>query len=302
MKLTGIAIGNGFCDPSNMLNYGDFFHNIGLLGTIQRDYFLQEQNKTLNFIQQRDFLRAYRTFDRLMFKGTEGTSTLEQFTGLKFLYNYVLSEEPKNLRYYNKFVQTSQTRGAIHVGNSVFQDGSVAEHHLKADFMKSVNYWITHLLDKKYKVLIYGGVLDLFVPPTAMTAFVNSIRWRGSERLNHAERFVWRNRRTGVPAGYVRTVDRFTEVFVRGAGQFVTYDKPENTYDMVERFIYDIPFDRFRFHGRPRYDDDDSDELPEELNVNYVPHTVYPPADLNVPRGQCPTERYPEDMGEDVVD
>ena len=34
MPLKGLAIGDGLCDPSNQLDYGDFLYQVGLLGMV----------------------------------------------------------------------------------------------------------------------------------------------------------------------------------------------------------------------------------------------------------------------------
>ena len=45
IKLKGMAIGNGYSDPINMLNYGDHLYNIGLLDENERRHFRRVQKK-----------------------------------------------------------------------------------------------------------------------------------------------------------------------------------------------------------------------------------------------------------------
>ena len=37
MPLKGLAIGDGLCDPSHQLDYGDFLYQVGLLDEADRD-------------------------------------------------------------------------------------------------------------------------------------------------------------------------------------------------------------------------------------------------------------------------
>jgi carboxypeptidase C (cathepsin A) len=39
VNLTGLGLGNGFCDPINMIHWGDFLFTIGMAGYEERDRF-----------------------------------------------------------------------------------------------------------------------------------------------------------------------------------------------------------------------------------------------------------------------
>ena len=59
INFKGMAIGDGFSDPVNMLNYGDYLYNIGLLDENEKLYFEQEEDKARNFIQQKQWTNAF---------------------------------------------------------------------------------------------------------------------------------------------------------------------------------------------------------------------------------------------------
>ena len=46
------------------------------------------------------------------------------------------------IRYYPKYVDLSETRSAIHVGNKTYNSGEEVEKHLLGDVMQSVKPWI----------------------------------------------------------------------------------------------------------------------------------------------------------------
>ncbi|OQR72929.1 putative serine carboxypeptidase CPVL isoform 1 [Tropilaelaps mercedesae] len=244
MKLAGIAIGDGLCDPATMFDYADFLLQIGLLDNTQATHFRTEQNKAKTYIEQGDYISAFKIFDELLngdkLNGTQ--SYFKQVTGLDVYYNFLLTKEPASFSYYNTFVQTPQTRRAIHVGNMTYNDGSIVEMRLEGDIMRSVKPWIAELMNN-YKVMIYNGQLDIIIAAPLTASFVNSIPWDGANALAETQRIIWRSKLNGDPAGYVRKVNRFTEVLVRNAGHILPYDQPHNAYDMIDRFVNDKPFD-----------------------------------------------------------
>jgi len=234
MNLKGIAIGDGLCDPITMLDYASFLQQVGLLDDVQTSELKATQDKARTSIQNGDYMSAFYLFDEII-------GYFNSKTGLHFNYNYLLVKEPVDFEYYNTFVQTSQSRRAIHVGNLTYNDGSTVESHLEVDFMKSVKSWIAVLMEN-YKVMIYNGQLDVIIAAPLTANFISSIPWNGANDLKSTDRIIWRNKATGDPAGYVRQVKQFTEVLVRNAGHILPYDQPDNGLDMIDRFINDKAF------------------------------------------------------------
>lgn len=54
-----MVIGDGFSDPENMLNYGDYLYNIGLVDQTQRIYFRSMEAKARDFIKNEKFMEAF---------------------------------------------------------------------------------------------------------------------------------------------------------------------------------------------------------------------------------------------------
>lgn len=150
MKLKGIAIGNGLCDPETMLNYADFLQSAGLIDRKQAEHFYQEQNKTLHYIKQGEYMKAFDVFSSLIIGNN---SYLINALGFPYRYNLLLDEEPADVNYYKHFVQTPQSRKAMHVGQLPLNDRTVVFQHLLGTFMKSAKPWIAELMNT-YKVTI----------------------------------------------------------------------------------------------------------------------------------------------------
>lgn len=59
VNLKGMAIGDGFTDPINMLNYGEYLHSIGLLDLKQKEHFEAEEEKARVSIQNGKFEETF---------------------------------------------------------------------------------------------------------------------------------------------------------------------------------------------------------------------------------------------------
>jgi vitellogenic carboxypeptidase-like protein len=60
INLKGMAIGDGWSDPVNMLNYGDYLYNVGLLDWAQKKVFEKEEALARNYIQTGQFPEAFK--------------------------------------------------------------------------------------------------------------------------------------------------------------------------------------------------------------------------------------------------
>ncbi|CAG2122037.1 unnamed protein product, partial [Medioppia subpectinata] len=244
IQLKGIAIGDGLCDPKTQFNVGEYLFQIGLLDENQRDYVNGETNKAVHYIDQQNYLEAFKIFDYLLNGDLiNTTSYFTNVTGLTFYYNFLLDVAPQEFAYFPQYVGLEDTRRAIHVGNLTFSDGNTVEMHIINDIMQSVKPWVATLLDADYKVLIYSGQLDIIVAAPLTESFVRSIEWSKADQYKKADRLIWKvTDKDPSVAGYVRAVDKFTQVIVRNGGHILPYDQPRATLDMITRFVKNQSF------------------------------------------------------------
>ncbi|KAB7495103.1 putative serine carboxypeptidase CPVL [Armadillidium nasatum] len=236
MNLKGMAIGDGLCDPISMTDYGDFLYQLGLLDQQGRTYFKEQGQLVIKYIQNKEWAKAFKVFDTLLNGDTIGSkSYFYNVTGLSNYYNFLLQEEPKDLNYWEKYINDPKRRKEIHVGNLTFHDGKKVEAYLIEDVMKSVKPWIEEILKaNNYKVLIYNGQLDIIIASPLTDNFINGLDFQYSDLLKNATRHIWRV--DGEVAGYVREVPNFAQVLIRDAGHMVPYDQPKWAYKMITRF------------------------------------------------------------------
>lgn len=239
INLQGLAIGDGLCDPETMMpQYADFMYNIGMLDELQRDHFQGYALKAVENIRNKQFKDAFMVFDYLLNGDLYPYKPyFYNVTNTNNYYNFLLTEEPADFDYYGTALTDPVIRKAIHVGNLTYNSGEEVEKHLINDVMDTVKPWVTVLMNN-YKVMMYTGQLDIIVAIPLTEAFLMTVPWTGLDRYKTADRMVWKiNSSDKEVAGYVRQVDNFYQVIVRGGGHILPYDQPARSFDMIDRFI-----------------------------------------------------------------
>lgn len=236
INLKGVSIGNGFCDPVNMLNYGDYLLEIGLIDQNGRDIFTGKRDEAVELIKQGKWIEAFKRFDVLLNNDLNNSSSIfTNLTGYTNYYNYLKAKD-NGFDYVSNFIQQDFVREAIHVGNMTFHVvAENVEKYLEADVMKSVAPLIEVLLEN-YRVLVYNGQLDIIVAYPLTLEFLKHLEWSGAEEYKTARRDIWKIKNQ--VAGYSKKVRNLDEVLVRNAGHMVPSDQPLFAFDLISRFVF----------------------------------------------------------------
>nr|AAY27740.1 salivary/fat body serine carboxypeptidase [Sitodiplosis mosellana] len=225
INLKGLAIGNGFSDPIHQLNYADYLYQLGLIDSNGYDSFVQYQ-----------FECAFTVFDKLIDEDQFSKGSLfKNLTGFNFYFNYLKTADNDEAPL-GEFLQKSETRRAIHVGNNSWHDLSgenKVEEHLKLDVMDSVADWVAELLSH-YPILVYNGQLDIIVAYPLTENYLKNLNFNGADDYKTAKRYIWRV--DNEIAGYAKHAGNLTEVLVRNAGHMAPGDQPKWVLDMLPRF------------------------------------------------------------------
>ncbi|XP_042824959.1 probable serine carboxypeptidase CPVL isoform X1 [Panthera tigris] len=247
INLKGVAIGDAYSDPESIIGgYATFLYQIGLLDEKQRKYFQKQCDDCVKYIREERWFQAFEVLDKLLDGDlTNNPSYFQNVTGCPSYYNLLQCKEPEDQNYYGKFLSLPQVRQAIHVGNRTFSDGSQVEKYMREDTVKSVKLWLAEIMDN-YKVLIYNGQLDIIVAASLTERSLMAMKWKGSRKYKQAERKVWKIFKSdNEVAGYVRQVDDFCQVIVRGGGHILPYDQPLRSFDMINRFVFERGWDPY---------------------------------------------------------
>jgi len=245
IPLKGVAIGDGWVDPINMIPaYPNLFWNLGLADENQRRRVEEYCDDTIDNIIAENWVEAFNIWDEMINGDVYPyPNYYHNITGSNDYDNFMDTNPPASFDYFSEYVNQPYVRQAIHVGDAPFNDGSVCEKNLLGDFMKSLKPQLTTLLDNNYKVLIYSGQLDIIIGAVLTESFLPTVAWNGQQQYIMADRIIWKVQPTDSEvAGYVRVVKNMQQVIVRGAGHIVPADQPDRALDMITRFIDGVPY------------------------------------------------------------
>ncbi|KAH6930251.1 hypothetical protein HPB50_012263 [Hyalomma asiaticum] len=242
INFKGIVIGNGLTDPITTLIYGDLLYNIGLMDRYQARHMQEQCNRTANLIREKSYIQATTLAYSLILGVVTGMPTyFGNVTGYRYGYNYLLTEKPESHKRYKDFVITPMVRRAVHVGERPFNtDLAKVAVYFAGDLMQSVRDKLALMMDN-YKALVYSGHLDIIVPSVATEALMYSLLWSGSEEWSKAEQKIWRSSDRERVYGYAKQARNTTMFIVRNAGHITPDDQPEAVYEMITRFVNNVP-------------------------------------------------------------
>eukprot|EP00049_Salpingoeca_infusionum_P026922 m.28964 g.28964 ORF g.28964 m.28964 type:complete len:478 (-) comp9099_c0_seq1:189-1622(-) len=245
VPLKGVSIGDGWTDPViQMTATPSLMFNLGLADANEKAMLEKFTVETVNAINSGNYQEAFDVWD-MMLNGDvfKYPTYFYNITGTLDYDNFLRTLSPPSFGYYSQYLNQPHIRNAIHVGNATLNDGHECEMNLINDVMFSYKTELATLMDN-YKVLIYNGQLDLIVGVPLTEAYLPTVEWSGQSDFKNANKTIWKVQQSDDEvAGYVRNVDQFTQVVVRGAGHIAPFDQGRAVKDMVTRFIEGTPFD-----------------------------------------------------------
>lgn len=107
---------------------------------------------------------------------------------------------------------------------------------LSGDETKPFQQYVAELLEKGIPVLLYAGDKDYICNWMGNHGWSDALEYSKHEFFEAQPLRPWYTKE-GKLAGEVKNYDQFTFLRVYGAGHMVPYDQPENSLDMVNRWI-----------------------------------------------------------------
>jgi len=241
INLQGIAIGDGLMDPlTQFTGFGPLLYTLGLADENEVEEISNYEKTFVQLLDAGDYKGAFEVFDMLMNGDFYPYPTyFENITGTTNYYNLLDPVYPPNP--YATFLIANVTRKAIHVGAYQFSDSnSTVELYLIDDWMHSVANIMPTLLNN-YKVMTYNGQVDIILGPSLAEKYYKVIPWDGQQQYLQANKTIWKSSTDDI-SGYVRSVGKYRQVIIRGAGHLAPLDQPARLYDMITRFVLNKPF------------------------------------------------------------
>lgn len=138
--------------------------------------------------------------------------------------------------YLNDYFNLEWVQEALGVDKSYTMCSSEVGSRFVTDFMRPYQRHITSLLNDGIPVLIYVGDKDLVCDWVGNLAWVNQLNYTNHEEFSKESFKPWITN-NGNHAGEVKNYANFTCLRIFDSGHMVPMDQPENSLDMVNRWI-----------------------------------------------------------------
>ncbi|KAJ3439698.1 serine carboxypeptidase-like 48-related [Anaeramoeba flamelloides] len=233
LNLKGFGIGDGFSDPIPQVNYfADYSYSTGLIDEKERiDIKLLEADLKLQ-IENQEWDNCLENFLQILHQISEFAGGINYYDIRRY--------QPYDSQPITKFLNSQSVKDTLGA-NADWEDCSTnVQDYLKIDFCKSVKPLVDVLIQSGYKALFYSGQFDLIVNYMGSSDFIEQINWSGKQNWIDSDRIVWKNNDEVV--GYVKNYQNLFHIFINKAGHMSPMDQPQNTLDMVSRFINNKPF------------------------------------------------------------
>uniref|UniRef100_A0A182UCJ9 Carboxypeptidase n=1 Tax=Anopheles melas TaxID=34690 RepID=A0A182UCJ9_9DIPT len=240
VKLAGMAIGNGYSDPVNQLNYGEYLYQLGLIDGNALERFEQDEQAVAACIAKGNYRCAFEIMDDLLDGDANGGgSFFRNVSGFETYYNYLhTAEDPSDAVPLVAFLNLDETRRALHVGDQPFHDldeTNLVERYLEQDVFESVAPWIAELL-QHYRIMFYNGQLDIICAYPMMVNYLQMLQFDGANYYRGVARGTLEF--DGEIAAYFKLAFGLVEVLVRDAGHMVPRDQPKWAHRLITAFTH----------------------------------------------------------------
>jgi len=238
IPLRGIAIGDGWISPHVQARAQvAFAFELGFVDHRQRvevDAMLDQADRAF---ADGDGALAYRLQNRveqriLSCSGQPDIFDVRRWSGLE--------DADALTRYLNSAALKSAVGLPESAEWSPATDDSPVAAALEADGMIDAAGVVAGLLSR-VDVLIYSGNFDMSCGYAGAERLLSELDWHGRDEWNALSRLIWTGDH-GAPLGYVKQLDRLTQVVVPGAGHLAPADQPSTVRSMIENWIVGSEF------------------------------------------------------------
>jgi len=238
-NFSGIGIGNAWTDPyTQTTSFGEYSYAAGVI-----DLKFKQELVNLGVVAQDLILNGKLAEANDIFNQIENNLTMVSRTGGLFLNNYrsFLSANPADpiFNFYaltQAYLNSSEAKAMYNVSqdfNYNLCNGDI-NNAWAYDQSTSVNKQLEYVLSKT-RVLIFSGADDIECNTAGVLTFIAKLNWAGIKDFKQAKRQIWRTS-SGI-SGNAKTSTNLTFVTVYKAGHYVPFYQPQNSLDMVKRFI-----------------------------------------------------------------
>ncbi|PIA19774.1 alpha/beta-hydrolase [Coemansia reversa NRRL 1564] len=136
------------------------------------------------------------------------------------------------------YLNRTDVQQALNAKETSFQSCSMtvlAEFTAANDVIRSYEDELVKIIDSGLRTLIYVGDADWLCNWYGMTALVEGLNWNGKDKFNSLKTSKWNVNSN--QAGEAKSSDNLSYVRIFEAGHMVPRDQPENSLDMINRWL-----------------------------------------------------------------
>ena len=228
ITLAGVAIGDGWTDPINQVNYYDsYLWSVACVDKKFRDVLTWYQTNAIINIYDQKYAEATAYFD---FITNNDTTPKEYFGGIS-TFNFRHYDEMDET--FAKFLDTNKAEFGASVKYIPGNDQVYTS--FANDISRSYASDVVFLL-RNVKVLIYNGQNDFVVNTAGVLQYVNSLNWEGINQWKRTKKQIWTM--AGEVKGWAKVSGNLWFALVNGAGHMVPTDKPGEAFSLIGHFIH----------------------------------------------------------------
>jgi len=231
IKLSGIAIGNGWVNPYIQTgSYAPYLYNHGLINYVELEFAkgVYEMFKVILDI------KAYFLADEV---GNSLLSLLLTESGVNDVYDIRQETDPTDayIDALDGYLNSDDAQKLFNVSGHSWEMCAPGPYIalLEDEEQSSMNLFPNILLN--VPVLLYNGYYDLICNWEGTDSWSNILEWPFQDQYNKAKNQTWTV--NGKSAGFFKTADNLAFLVVDNAGHMSPFDQPENLHDMIYRFI-----------------------------------------------------------------
>lgn len=243
INLWGLSIGDGMMDPRTQTQgMSAAWFQLSIIDRQQMLIGEEYEKRIRQLIDLELWIDAFNVWDEFLNGDFYPYPTFyRNTTGLTSYFNYNTPDYPADP--FNAWLNSPEVRQAIHVGDRRFwAENATVEYYLLADWMQSIKHWMPTILNNIH-VLLYNGQFDIILAAPQDEDFIAGLVWNGAQAFAKAPRLIWKVRWDDrEPSGYIRSAGNFTQAIVRQAGHLVPQDQPLRAQDLIQRFIFQLPW------------------------------------------------------------
>ncbi len=159
------------------------------------------------------------------------------YMGCPYVYEATMCENDPEEDNYEEYIEDSETRKAIHVGDTPFgTESGLVFARMEGDFMKPAQEAVEYVLNS-IPFLIYNGNFDIICDHSGiLNMFAKMQTWEDIDAYYQTDREVVRGDDFDT-AGYLKSVGNLRMYVMRNAGHMVPRSQPKYAYEMFTNFI-----------------------------------------------------------------